>query len=358
MAGSARAGGRRKGPTPRRVVYEPTVTARRWRDRTWVRVGAGVLLVLTVVVAVDAVRLWRGIDRVDMRLPGAGGGAHNFLLVGSDSRAFVDSGADAASFGDAASVTGQHADMMMLVHVPESGAPVVMGVPRDLVVDLAGSGEHRLTMALAQGPQVLVDAFCSSFGLGIDHVVIIDFEGFRKLIDSVGGVDLDIAAPIRDTHTGLDITEVGPHHFDGAEALALARSRHAESLVDGVWVPMPEGSLGRAERGQALLTGLAPVVQSRSSSWWGMHQMLSAVSGSVTVDSAAGRGDESTLAAALRASSEHRDDGGVVQLPATVVEEPVPLARLAPGAGDVLDRVGTGANPACPAPARPEGASN
>ena len=325
----------------------------RWSGRRWLLALAVVLVLLIGVVAADAFRLWHGIRRVDLTMPGAGDGAENFLLVGSDSRAFVGSGADASSFGRADEVTGQHADMMLLVHVPTSGPAVVVSVPRDLVVDLQGSGAHRLTMALAQGPQVLVDAFCSSLGLGIDHVVIIDFEGFRKLIDAVGGIDLDLPAPIRDTYTGLEIDAAGSHHLDGAEALAFARSRHAETRDGSTWVSMPDGSLGRADRGQVVLTALGPSLQARSSSWWGMHQLLAAVSGSVTVDAGAGRSDASTLARALHDSSDDRDQGGVVQLPATVQEGPAPLAHLAPGSDAVLNALGGGADPGCPLPDLP-----
>jgi LCP family protein required for cell wall assembly len=303
-----------------------------------------------VVTAIDGFRLWRGIERVDVKLAGAGGGARNFLLVGSDSRSFVRSGADAASFGEDAN-GAQHADMMMVVHVPATGPPVVLGVPRDLVVDFAATGQHRLTMALGQGPQVLVDAFCTSLGLGLDHLVMLDFEGFRNLIDLVGGVDIDVARPTRDTHTGLRIEAPGTQHLDGAQALSLARSRHAEELVDGAWRATPEGSKDRAERGQKLLTALAPALQERSGSWWGLHQLLSAVSGSVTVDVGAGRSDASELAAALRSASERRERGGMQQLPATIIEGPVPVAHLESRAAGVLHDLGAGANPACPVPA-------
>jgi len=339
---------RRSGPTPRRSPPPVTATPRS-RRRWWVRGAVLALVIVILIVATDGLRLWRGVDRVDLSLPGAGGGATNYLLVGSDSRAFVSSGADRDAFGSADTVTGQRADLMMLVHVPESGPPVILGIPRDLVVDFAGAGEHRLTTALSHGPQVLVDAYCESLGLGLDHLVVIDFDGFRNLVDLVGGIDLEIARPLRDTATGLDV-EAGRQHLDGSDALSLVRSRHAEELVDGTWRSQPEGSKGRSERGQAVLGALAPAVEDRSRSWSGMHALLAATSGSVTVDSAAGRGDAERLGQALGGARSTGPDGGTNQLPAIITEEPVPLARLAPGAGAVLDRVGSGTNPSCARP--------
>ncbi len=318
------------------------------RRTAWRRAAAIVVLVVVAVALVgviDTARLWRGIDRADVALPGAGGGAVNYLLVGSDSRSFVEGSADTDSFGSSTGVPGARADMIMVLHIPAAGAPVLLSVPRDLVVEFPNLGEHRVTLALTKGPQLLVDTLCTSLGIGIDHVAILNFDGFRKVVDLVGGVDVAIEAPMRDVMTGLNLPGAGTVHLDGAQALALVRSRHAEHLVADEWQPMADGAGQRVTEAQSVMRALGPEVSASSSSLWGKRRLLASMSGAVTVDSSMGRDDVDTVAASLRQVSSQSE--AMRQIPVQTLDGPVPSARALPGSDEVLRSVGAGTNPRC-----------
>jgi len=313
-----------------------------------------VLLVLTA--ALDGLRLWSGIGRVELVLPGSGGTATNYLLVGSDSREFVSSLSDEIRFGKAAWTVGERADMLVVVHVPATGPAVLLNVPRDTVVRFPGnSGIHRLSLALTKGEQYLIDVFCSSLGIGIDHLVLVGLDGFRKLVDAVGGIELDLPAPIREPYVGLAPIGPGRTHLDGDQALALLRSRHPEELVEGRWQQVRSGIGARLTHGEQVLAALAPRVDDRSRSWLGVRSLVSAVGGSVRVDSNAGYSDMRHLATALEGLSGTRMTPGVTlfeQLPVDAHDGPAPAALLRPEATGLLESFGAGNNPRCPL--RPE----
>ncbi|MDQ3385324.1 MAG: LCP family protein [Actinomycetota bacterium] len=188
----------------------------------------------------------------------------NFLLVGSDSREFIDSGEDADSFGGVASPP--RADTILLARVdPVAKTAALVSFPRDLYLDIAGEeGRNRINTAFGNGPGALIQTISENFDVSIDHYVQVDFEGFRELIDSIGGIELWISYPVRDwgrpapgeplrNISGLDISATGCVLLDGNQALSYVRSRHFEQLVEGRWRPDPTGDLGRIQRQQDLV---------------------------------------------------------------------------------------------------------
>jgi LytR_cpsA_psr family/LytR cell envelope-related transcriptional attenuator len=90
----------------------------------------------------------------------------------------------------------------------------------------------------------------------IHHYVLIDFDGFRAIVDALGGIDVRFPYPSRDLKSGLDIREAGCRRLDGGRALALARSRYFAYQLDGVWHDDPLADLGRIRRQQAFLQAL------------------------------------------------------------------------------------------------------
>jgi polyisoprenyl-teichoic acid--peptidoglycan teichoic acid transferase len=178
----------------------------------------------------------------------------NLLVVGSDSRQGLDD-ADGSRYGD---VGGQRNDTTLVVRVEPARKRVSMlSIPRDLVVPIAGTGtENRINAAFTEGPGQLVKTIEQSFGIPIHHYVLIDFDGFRAIVDALGGIDVRFPYPSRDTKSGLDIREAGCRHLDGGRALALARSRYFSYQADGVWRSDPWADLGRIRRQQAFLQAL------------------------------------------------------------------------------------------------------
>jgi LCP family protein required for cell wall assembly len=186
------------------------------------------------------------------------GDPQNFLLVGSDSRAFVDNPEDQKSFGTAA--VGTHADTIMLVRVdPRAKTVSMVSFPRDLYLPIARTNGHRdrINTAFNQGPEQLIDTITQNFNVPIHHYAQVDFRGFKGLVDAVGGVKVFLAAPVRDydtvarrNQTGLNIPQTGCLELNGTQALAYVRSRHLQTLVNGRWVTDQTGDFGRIKRQQ------------------------------------------------------------------------------------------------------------
>ena len=177
----------------------------------------------------------------------------NLLVVGSDSRESLDD-ADGSRYGD---VGGQRNDVTLVVRVEPARKRISMlSIPRDLVVPIAGGAENRINAALTGGPGELVKTIEQNFGIPIHHYVLIDFDGFRAIVDALGGIDVRFPYPSRDAKSGLDVREAGCRHLNGGRALALARSRYFSYQVDGVWRSDPWADLGRIRRQQAFLQAL------------------------------------------------------------------------------------------------------
>ena len=180
------------------------------------------------------------------------GKPQNFLLVGSDSRAFVEDASDAKSFGNQSNTGGQRADTIILVRVdPQSHHAWMVSFPRDLLVPIAPDGHlQRINTAFTNGPDQLVETITRDFNVPIHHYAQVDFKGFQGLVDAVGGVKIFIASPMRDKQTGLLLLETGCLDLHGDQSLAYVRSRHTEFLERGRWHFDPRGDLGRIERQQ------------------------------------------------------------------------------------------------------------
>jgi LCP family protein required for cell wall assembly len=162
-----------------------------------------------------------------VRLPEATGpaaSAQNILLLGTDSRSTLESIDDA---------DGNRADTMMVVHIPSdrTGA-TVMSIMRDSWVEIPGHGTAKVNAALSFGGVPLaVQTVESIIGARIDHVAIVDFEGFIGLTEALGGVTVDNAVEFDSSHReGLTLPQ-GSINLDGERALAFTRERYA--FIDG-----------------------------------------------------------------------------------------------------------------------------
>ncbi|NUP75198.1 MAG: LCP family protein [Sinomonas sp.] len=154
----------------------------------------------------------------------------NLLIAGSDSRGATTSTAEAGEPSD------QRSDTMMLVHVPADRKNVyVVSIMRDLWVPIPGHGSAKINAALAfGGVPLMVETVESLLHQRIDHVVFMDFEGFKGLTDAVGGVDVNVTRPFASTmseNPGLPFTQ-GMMHMDGRTAVACDHERYAFSDGD------------------------------------------------------------------------------------------------------------------------------
>lgn len=187
----------------------------------------------------------------------------NFLLIGSDTRAFVTTPEQEEAFGDEADAGGQRSDTIMVVHVdPEAGTGLLVSFPRDLLVDIPGLGQSKINAAYGEGPQKVIDTIQANFDIPIHHYLEVDFASFEGIVNAVGGVPILFDAPARDLNTGLSVSFFGAtfpacYELDGPAALAYVRSRSYEKEIDGEWVADEKSDIGRIERQQAFMRRLA-----------------------------------------------------------------------------------------------------
>jgi len=169
----------------------------------------------------------------------------NYLLVGSDSRAEGD-----PNTGESGGVSGNRSDTIMVLRYDRaSGSAALLSIPRDLYVNVPGhDSKRRINSAYNDGPDVLVQTVQQELGLPVHHYVEIDFVGFTRLVQALGGIQVCFEYATRDLNTGLNIIAPGCYVLDGNQALAYARSRHYEELRDGEWREDPTSDLGRSKR--------------------------------------------------------------------------------------------------------------
>jgi LCP family protein required for cell wall assembly len=220
-------------------------------------VVVGILLVAVVAAGVYASRLANTFDdnatKIEQAFPEESTrpvaddtGAMNILLMGSDSRA------DPTTVDDSGA-SDQRTDSMMLVHVDADREAVwVMSIMRDLYVPIPGHGEGKINAAFAYGGSSLtVQTVEQLLGVRVDHVAIIDFEGFKGMTTALGGVD--VSSPQAFTARGHSYVE-GVNRLEGDAALAFVRERYA----------FPDGDFTRVKNQQAFVKGLANTVLSRA----------------------------------------------------------------------------------------------
>jgi LCP family protein required for cell wall assembly len=153
----------------------------------------------------------------------------NWLVVGSDSRDGLSS-AQRKELHTGKAV-GKRTDSMMLLHIGDHGTTLV-SLPRDSYVPIPGHDPNKLNAAYAfGGPKLLVRTVEQATKIHIDHYAEIGFGGFVGMVDAVGGVDMCIPQPIKDTAAGIDLKK-GCQTLNGPEALGFVRTRHAFASQD------------------------------------------------------------------------------------------------------------------------------
>ena len=141
------------------------------------------------------------------------GGARRVLMVGSDAR-------------PGQSVNKSRADSLHIVGVDGRGGGGVLGIARDSYVNLATGGKGKINSALTfGGPVGLQRTVVSATGVPIEGYVITGFDGFKRVIDGIGGLPMKV--PVTVIGAGADVTiKAGANHLTGRAALAYGRQRH------------------------------------------------------------------------------------------------------------------------------------
>jgi len=169
--------------------------------------------------------------------PAAKNNAQTYLIVGSDSRGDLKAGEGPQGRGKNF-VTGQRSDTVILAHLygGKSNKVQMVSFPRDSVVQIPAytdpktkktspAQRNRINQAFQiGGPALLVQTVQDLTGVRIDHYLQIDFNGFKSMVDKLGGVDVCLSKPARDRFSGINLS-AGKHHINGDVALAFVRQR-------------------------------------------------------------------------------------------------------------------------------------
>ena len=205
----------------------------------WIRLTLGALLVILASASATAVAAFREVDRLAGAFGGRldlGGGLaeadagtpQTVLIIGSDKRA--------RTAQDARLGLEVNSDTMILVRLdPSEKATALMSLPRDLKVRIPGHGTDKLNAAYALGgPRLTLETVKQLTGLRINHVINVDFGGFRKAVDAIGCVYVDIDRRYFNAQTGpggfaaIDI-QPGYQRLCGEKALQYVRHRHSDN---------------------------------------------------------------------------------------------------------------------------------
>ncbi|MBX2997721.1 MAG: LCP family protein [Caldilineaceae bacterium] len=205
--------------------------------------GLALLLLLVLLPLLAAAFLWLA----------PGQSAQTFLIAGIDQRPDETGPA--------------RADVIVIMQIdPGVNRVALMSVPRDLWLPQPDGVTNRVNTALVRGyrasdpeagPRYLAQTLAANFGLPLNGYFILNFEAFVDVVNAVGGIDVDVPAPIVDTaypteDYGVQTIrfETGPQHMDGERALIYVRTRHQDS------------DFGRAARQQQLIRAVAEKIRS------------------------------------------------------------------------------------------------
>ncbi|MFF1380405.1 LCP family protein [Streptomyces sp. NPDC058308] len=210
-------------------------------------------------------------------------GSQDILVLGSDSRS-----GDNAKYGKDEGAA--RSDTAMIVHVYKGHKTAsVVSIPRDTLIsrpscktdddrtDPGGQRQMFNTAYEVGGPACAVKTVEKMSGIRMDHYLEVDFTGFKKLINTLGGVDITTKKAIHDKDSHLDL-EAGKHSLTGEQALGLVRTRHG--VGDG-------SDLGRIQLQQAFIKALLDKVKDVGvfSNWKKSYDLANDATSAITTDS-------------------------------------------------------------------------
>jgi LCP family protein required for cell wall assembly len=214
-----------------------------WRRITWKKAIAGVLgfivfwLALSLALFMISANQQAGkvSDGTKAALDDSGNmltSPNNTLVLGSDRRPGEERG---------------RADTIMLMRYG-GGKAARLSIPRDTLVNIPGHGPSKINAAYAiGGPPLMIETIKEFLGVEVNHLVEIDFKGFVKFVDALGGVKMTFETCIRSRFEGRTHRfRKGENKLNGEEALDIVRIRKNECAPE-------ESDLTRARRQQQFL---------------------------------------------------------------------------------------------------------
>lgn len=231
--------------------------------------------------------------------------AVNYLIVGSDTREGLSrEEIKRLKVGGTDVAAGKRSDTMLLIHISKKrDKAAIISIPRDSYALIPahksintgkdiGAAYSKINSAYNWGgAPLLIETFESMSGLRIDHYVEINFVGFVRMVDALGGVEICTKRDINDPKSHLTLP-AGRHVLDGVDSLKYVRSRTFDGL----------GDLGRMKRQQEFASAILRKATSAGVllNPIKLLDFVNSALASVTTDSNLSQGDLLTLGKQLR----------------------------------------------------------
>ena len=216
--------------------------------------GVSALAFTTVTASIEKIDVFAGLDK----RPEKKSSAINYLIVGSDTReGLTKAEQKELRVGSVKTAAGKRSDTMLLVHVSKSrDKAVIISIPRDsyaLIPAHKNSSGKDIPAVHSKinssfnwgGAPLLIQTLEEMTNLKIDHYVEINFVGFARMVDALGGVEVCTKKDIDDPKSHL-VLPAGVHTLNGIEALKYVRTREFDGL----------GDIGRMQRQQAFISSI------------------------------------------------------------------------------------------------------
>jgi LCP family protein required for cell wall assembly len=218
--------GRPKKP---RDPSPPRSRSGRGRRRTILLILAALVLGWLAFMIWVPFHAWAGVERINTDPAGdrpSASKGYDYVLVGSDSREGLTKAQQKQLHTGSTKVSeGKRTDSIILVHVPSgSGKPAMISLPRDSYVPIPGHQKNKINAAYTLGgPKLLVKTIEQVTDLRIDGYVEIGFGGFASVVDSLDGVDICVARPMKDRRAGINL-KAGCQSLNGPDALGYVNA--------------------------------------------------------------------------------------------------------------------------------------
>jgi LCP family protein required for cell wall assembly len=231
-----------------------------------IRIFTGISIAVLTISAVSALAftaVTASIEKIDAfagldKRPEKKSSAVNYLIVGSDTReGLTKAEQKELRVGSVKTAAGKRSDTMLLVHVSKArDKAVIISIPRDsyaLIPAHKNSAGKEISAAYSKinssfnwgGAPLLIQTFEGMSNLKIDHYIEINFVGFARIVDSLGGIEVCTKKDIDDPKSHL-VLPAGVHNLNGIEALKYVRTREFDGL----------GDIGRMQRQQAFISSV------------------------------------------------------------------------------------------------------
>jgi len=208
----------------------------------------------TVNASINKIDAFAGLDK----RPDKKSTAVNYLLVGSDTReGLTKAELKALRVGSVATAAGKRSDTMLLVHISKArDKAIIISIPRDsfALIPQHTKASGKVSPAVHSkinssfnwgGAPLLIQTLEEMTQLKIDHYIEMNFVGFARVVDSLGGIEVCTKKDIDDPKSHL-VLKAGVHTLNGIEALKYVRTREFDGM----------GDIGRMQRQQAFMSSI------------------------------------------------------------------------------------------------------